>query len=71
MLIQNPFDYVLQYVVKCNETSRTNLSAVKGNVVHKMFNNAFLESGADWNKLKAVLEEILGEFGYSTADKME
>ena len=26
MLIQNPFDYVLQYVFKCNETSRTNLS---------------------------------------------
>jgi hypothetical protein len=23
------------------------------------------------NDLKAVLEEILGEFGYSTADKME
>lgn len=55
MLIQNPFDYVLQYIFKCNETSRTNLSAVKGNVVHKMFNNAVLESGADWNKIKIAL----------------
>lgn len=55
MLIQNPFDYVLQYIFKCNETSRTNLSAVKGNVVHKMFNNAVLESGTDWNKLKTAL----------------
>ena len=55
MLIQNPFDYVLQYVFKCNETSRTNLSAVKGNVVHKMFNNAVLESDNDWTKLKAAL----------------
>ena len=55
MLIQNPFDYVLQYVFKCNETSRTNLSAVKGNVFHKMFNNAVLGSDNDWNKLKTAL----------------
>ena len=61
MLIQNPFDYVLQYVFKCNETSRTNLSAVKGNVVHKMFNNAVLESGKDWNKLKVALIDNFDE----------
>ena len=61
MLIQNPFDYVLQYVFKCNETSRTNLSAVKGNVVHKMFNNAVLESDNDWTKLKAALVDNFDE----------
>ena len=61
MLIQNPFDYVLQYIFKCNETSRTNLSAVKGNVVHKMFNNAVLESGTDWNKLKTALVDNFDE----------
>lgn len=61
MLIQNPFDYVLQYLFKCNETSRTKLSAVKGNVVHKMFNNAVLESGTDWNKLKAALVDNFDE----------
>ena len=61
MLIQNPFDYVLQYVFKCNETSRTNLSAVKGNVVHKMFNNAVLESDNDWTKLKAALVDKFDE----------
>lgn len=61
MLIQNPFDYVLQYLFKCNETSRPNLSAVKGNVVHKMFNNAVLESGTDWNKLKAALVDNFDE----------
>ena len=61
MLIQNPFDYVLQYIFKCNETSRTNLSAVKGNVVHKMFNNAVLESGTDWNKLKTSLVDNFDE----------
>ena len=61
MLIQNPFDYVLQYVFKCNETSRTNLSAVKGNVVHKMFNNAVLEAGNDWNKIKTSLVDNFDE----------
>lgn len=61
MLIQTPFDYVLQYLFKCNETSRTNLSAVKGNVVHKMFNNAVLESGTDWNKLKTALVDNFDE----------
>lgn len=61
MLIQNPFDYVLQYVFKCNETSRTNLSAVKGNVVHKMFNNAVLESDNDWTRLKAALVDNFDE----------
>ena len=61
MLIQNPFDYVLQYVFKCNETSRTSLSAVKGNVVHKMFNNAVLEAGNDWNKIKASLVDNFDE----------
>ena len=61
MLIQNPFDYVLQYVFGCNETSRTILSAVKGNVVHKMFNNAVLESATDWNKLKEALVDNFDE----------
>ena len=60
-LIQNPFDYVLQYVFKCNETSRTSLSAVKGNVVHKMFNNAVLEAGNDWNKIKTSLVDNFDE----------
>ena len=62
MLIQNPFDYVLQYIFKCNETSRTNLSAVKGNVVHKMFNNAVMESGTDWNKLKTALVDNFDDY---------
>lgn len=62
MLIQSPFDYVLQYIFKCNETSRTNLSAVKGNVVHKMFNNAVLESGTDWNKLKTALVDNFDDY---------
>ena len=57
MLIQNPFDYVLQYVFGCNETNRAILSAVKGTVVHNMFNNAVLESDNDWTKLKAALVE--------------
>ena len=61
MLIQTPFDYVLQYLFKCNETSRTNLSAVKGNVVHKMFNSAVLESDNDWTKLKASLVDNFDE----------
>jgi ATP-dependent helicase/DNAse subunit B len=61
MLIQNPFDYVLQYVFGCNETSRTTLSVVKGNVVHKMFNNVVLESGTDWNKLKTALVDNFDE----------
>ena len=61
MLIQNPFDYVLQYVFGCNETSRTTLSVVKGNVVHKMFNNVVLEAGTDWNKIKTTLVDNFDE----------
>jgi RecB family exonuclease len=55
MLIKQPLDYVLQYMLGCRQTSESELPAVKGNVVHKMFNNAVLESGNDWDKVKKAL----------------
>lgn len=55
LLIQNPFDYVLQEVFKCTSTSKSNLSTVKGNVVHKMIYNAVTESDYDWNRIKTAL----------------
>lgn len=55
VLIQNPFDYVLQYIFGCGETSRGNLSTVKGNVVHKMFNNVVVAAKNDWNLIKKAL----------------
>ena len=61
MLIQNPFDYVLQYVFKCSQTSKGILSTVKGNVIHKIFNNAVVASGNDWNKVKMALVDNFDE----------
>ena len=55
LLIQNPFDYVLQEVFKCKSAGKSNLSTVKGNVVHKMIYNAVTESDYDWNKIKTAL----------------
>ena len=55
VLIQNPFDYALQYIFGCGETTRGNLSTVKGNVVHKMFNNAVIAAKNDWNGIKKFL----------------
>lgn len=55
LLIQNPFDYVLQEVFKCRFTSKSNLSTVKGNVVHKMIYNAVTESNYEWNRIKTAL----------------
>lgn len=61
LLFNKPFDYVLQYLLNCRETSRNNLSTVKGNVVHKMFNNAVVESGKDWSKVKNALVDNFDE----------
>ena len=56
VLIHNPFDYVLDYLMQCREPSGNNLSTVKGNVVHHMINAAVVEAECDWTKIKAALE---------------
>lgn len=56
VLIQNPFDYVLDYLMQCREPSGNNLSTVKGNVVHHMINAAVVAAECDWAKIKAALE---------------
>ena len=61
MLIQNPFDYVFSYLFNCTESGGTNLSQVKGNVVHKMFNNAVINADCDWLKVKAALTDNFDE----------
>lgn len=61
VLIQNPFDYALQYIFRCNETSKSTLSSVKGNVVHMMFHNAVVESDNDWDKIKTALIDNFDE----------
>ena len=57
MLIQSPFDYVMSYVFGCGETSRGNLSTIKGNVVHKMFNNVVIAAKNDWTGIKRALRD--------------
>ena len=56
MLIQNPFDYVLNYIFKCRATdSNSMLSTTKGNVAHKLINNAVCKSEGDWSLIKQAL----------------
>ena len=70
MLIQNPFDYVMQYLLGCSESGKANLSSVKGNVVHRLFDKAVTAS-KDWSGIKKALkddfdvnfEESLNEVG--------
>lgn len=58
MLIQNPFDYVLEYLFNCRQTdNNTNLSTIKGKVAHKLINNAVIESNNDWTLIKNALSE--------------
>ena len=54
-LIHNPFDYVLEYLFECPETSRNHLSVAKGNVVHRMINAAVVAANCDWAGIKDAL----------------
>lgn len=56
MLIKNPFDYVLNYIFKCRATdSNSMLSTTKGNVAHKLINNAVCQSKGAWDLIKQAL----------------
>ena len=57
LLVQRPFDYVLEYIFNCRQSGETNLSQVKGNVVHHMFNAAVVAADCDWAKIKDSLEK--------------
>ena len=59
LLVQHPFDYVFEYIFNCKQTSESNLSLVKGNVVHHMINAAVVGADCDWTKIKASL---VGDF---------
>lgn len=56
MLIQRPFDYVLDYLLNCKSTDdNTMLSTVKGNVAHRLINNAVVEAKEEWSLIKKAL----------------
>ena len=57
LLVQRPFDYVLEYIFNCRQSGETNLSQVKGNVVHHMFNAAVVAADCDWANIKDSLEK--------------
>ena len=55
MLIEQPFDYAMNYIFKCAEKSEGYLATVKGNVAHMLIHNAVNASGKDMSMVKMYL----------------
>lgn len=57
MLVQHPFDYVMEYLMGCKTAEEDKIALVKGNVVHTLLNNVMVDSEYDWDEAKSMLTD--------------